>query len=149
MVRQDTRNGPEIGIGQLLTRKGRDTSKRISAGDWCVTSSGSRFSISSEERPMQKFRFGFLLAMVLTAATVSHAQSSVMDLPRQSQHAVVMQRIGLTDITINYHRPLVGGRAVWGKLVPYGEVWRSWANENTTITFSDAVSIESKPLERG
>jgi hypothetical protein len=98
---------------------------------------------------MQKLRFGFLLALVLMAATVSQAQSFVMDLPRQSQHAVVMQRIGLTDITINYHRPLVGGREVWGKLVPYGEVWRSGANENTTIAFSDAVSIEGKPLERG
>src|SRR5579863_6891136 len=98
---------------------------------------------------MQKLRFGFLLAMVLMAATISQAQSFVMDLPRQSQHAVVMQRIGLTDITINYHRPLVNGREVWGKLVPYGEVWRSGANENTTIAFSDAVSIEGKPLERG
>ena len=76
-------------------------------------------------------------------------QSLVLDLPRQSQHAVVMQRIGITDITINYHRPLVAGRKVWGGLVPYGEVWRSGANENTTITFSDPVTIEGKTLDRG
>ena len=78
-----------------------------------------------------------------------HAQSALLDLPRDSQHSVVTQRIGITDITINYHRPLVKGRAIWGKLVPYDEVWRAGANENTTITVTDAVSIEGKPLAKG
>jgi len=77
------------------------------------------------------------------------AQSFVLDLPRQSQHAEIRQRIGITDITISYHRPLVNGRKVWGGLVPYGEVWRAGANENTTITFSDPVTIEGQALERG
>ncbi|HXM19935.1 MAG TPA: DUF2911 domain-containing protein [Terriglobales bacterium] len=77
------------------------------------------------------------------------AQSAVLDLPRDSQHSVVTQRIGITDITINYHRPLVKGRTIWGKVVPYDEVWRAGANENTTITFTDAVSIEGKPLAKG
>lgn len=70
-------------------------------------------------------------------------------LPEVSQFAVVKQRIGLTDITITYHRPLVNGRKIWGVLVPYGEVWRAGANENTTIEFSDAVSVEGKPLAKG
>ncbi|HEX9254571.1 MAG TPA: DUF2911 domain-containing protein [Candidatus Angelobacter sp.] len=83
------------------------------------------------------------------AATRSNAQSAVLDLPRDSQHAKVIQRVGITDITINYHRPLVKGRKVWGGLVPYGQVWRAGANENTTIEFSDPVSIEGKPLARG
>ena len=73
----------------------------------------------------------------------------MLDLPRQSQHAQVTQRIGLTDISINYHRPLANGRPVWGKLVPYGQVWRAGANENTTITFSDPVTIEGQPLDKG
>jgi tetratricopeptide (TPR) repeat protein len=73
----------------------------------------------------------------------------VLDLPRDSQHAKVIQRVGITDITINYHRPLVKGRKVWGGLVPYGQVWRAGANENTTIEFTDPVSIEGKPLARG
>jgi tetratricopeptide (TPR) repeat protein len=73
----------------------------------------------------------------------------MLDLPRQSQHAQVMQRIGITDITVNYHRPLANGRQIWGKLAPYGQVWRSGANENTTITFSDPVLVEGKPLEKG
>jgi tetratricopeptide (TPR) repeat protein len=72
-----------------------------------------------------------------------------MDLPRDSQHARISQRIGITDITINYHRPLVKGRKVWGGLVPYGQVWRAGANENTTITFTDPVTIEGKALPKG
>jgi hypothetical protein len=82
-------------------------------------------------------------------SVVSRAQSLVLDLPRQSQHALISQRIGITDITINYHRPLVAGRKVWGGVVPYGDVWRSGANENTTITFSDPVTIEGQALDRG
>ena len=73
----------------------------------------------------------------------------MLDLPRQSQHAVVMQRIGITDITVNYHRPLANGRQIWGKLAPYGQVWRAGANENTTITFTDPVTIEGQPLDKG
>jgi len=78
-----------------------------------------------------------------------HAQSALLDLPRDSQHSVVTQRIGITDITINYHRPLVKGRTIWGKVVPYNEVWRTGANENTTIALTDPVSIEGKPLAKG
>jgi tetratricopeptide (TPR) repeat protein len=66
-----------------------------------------------------------------------------------SQRVTVSQRIGLTDITITYHRPEVGGREIWGKTVPYGKVWRAGANENTTISFSDDVTVEGKPLSAG
>jgi tetratricopeptide (TPR) repeat protein len=93
-----------------------------------------------------------VLFCLLTAAMsgVSPAQSLVLDLPRQSQRAEISQRIGITDITISYHRPLVNDRKVWGvALVPYGQVWRAGANENTTITFSDPVQIEGKPLDKG
>jgi tetratricopeptide (TPR) repeat protein len=93
------------------------------------------------------------LAIVLMATffatTRGYAQSALLDLPRDSQHAKVMQRVGITDITINYHRPLVKTRKVWGGIVPYGQVWRAGANENTTIEFSDPVSIEGKPLAKG
>ena len=90
----------------------------------------------------------FCLLMVAMSG-VSPAQSFVLDLPLQSQRAQVSQRIGLTDVTISYHRPLVNGRKVWGGLVPYGTVWRAGANENTTITFSDDVLVEGKPLDGG
>jgi hypothetical protein len=80
---------------------------------------------------------------------VSPAQSLVLDLPFPSQRAEVSQRIGITDIVINYHRPLVKDRKIWNGLVPYGKVWRAGANENTTIMFSDPVLIEGKPIDKG
>jgi tetratricopeptide (TPR) repeat protein len=61
----------------------------------------------------------------------------------------VTQTIGLTDISITYHRPGVKEREVWGKLVPYDVVWRAGANENTTISFSDEVMINGKVLPAG
>jgi len=85
----------------------------------------------------------------VTSLSLCHAQTVMLDLPRPSQHAVVTQRIGITDITVNYHRPLANGRQIWGKLVPYGEVWRAGANENTTLTVTDPVSIEGQPLDKG
>jgi hypothetical protein len=86
----------------------------------------------------------------VAAAGVSVAAAqTVLTLPEASQKASVAQRLGITDITINYHRPLVNGRKVWGALVPYGQVWRAGANENTTIAFGDAVSVEGKPLAKG
>lgn len=84
----------------------------------------------------------------LLIASASHAQS-ILNLPRPSQHALVTQRIGITDISVNYSRPLVNNRQIWGKLVPYGQVWRAGANENTTIEFADPVSVEGKPLAKG
>ncbi len=97
---------------------------------------------------MHRRRLLVLLSIFLLASFCA-AQTIMLDLPLQSQHAVVTQRIGITDITINYHRPLVNGRQIWGKLVPYGEVWRAGANENTIITFSDPVTIEGQSLDKG
>src|SRR6202162_1075984 len=90
-----------------------------------------------------------LFSGLLLVASVCSAQTVMLDLPRQSQHALITQRIGLTDITVNYHRPLVNSRQIWGKVVPYGEVWRAGANENTTVTFTDRVTIEGQPLDKG
>ncbi len=99
---------------------------------------------------MRKLCFTALITVAVAfAASACWAQSALLDLPRESQHAVLTQRIGITDITINYHRPLVKGRTIWGKVVPYGQVWRTGANENTTIKFTDPVSIDGKPLDKG
>ncbi len=103
---------------------------------------------------MHKVGLFVLLSGLLSAATLGSAQTAtgetlMLDLPRQSQHATIMQRIGITDITINYHRPLANGRQIWGKIVPYGQVWRAGANENTTITFTDPVTIEGQALDKG
>ena len=90
-----------------------------------------------------------MAAMSGAMSELSSAQSFTLDLPLQSQRAEISQRIGITDVTINYHRPLVNDRKVWDGLVPYGKVWRAGANINTTITFSDPVQIEGKPLDKG
>ena len=74
---------------------------------------------------------GFLFCLFVAArAGVSPAQSFVLDLPAASQRAEISQRIGLTEITIHYHRPLAKDRKIWNGLVPYGKIWRAGANEN-------------------
>jgi hypothetical protein len=88
------------------------------------------------------------LCLILALGETVSAQND-LNLPDVSQAAEVKQRIALTDITVKYHRPLVKGRKIWGGLVPYGQVWRAGANENTTIEFSDPVSIEGQPLAKG
>ncbi|MFQ5708137.1 MAG: DUF2911 domain-containing protein [bacterium] len=114
---------------------------------------------------MPRLKYGSLVLIVLVSLFLLHSQELFaqqrLDLPRVSPHAVVTQRIGLTDVTIDYHRPGVKGREIWGKLVPYGLVpgtpfgsgnpypWRAGANENTTITFTDDVTIEGQKLAAG
>jgi tetratricopeptide (TPR) repeat protein len=92
----------------------------------------------------------FMLAQEPANAQFKNGSQPIeLNLPRISQRAEVIQRIGLTDVKILYHSTLVGGREIWGKTVPYGKVWRSGANENTTISFTDDVTIEGKPLSAG
>ena len=105
-------------------------------------------------RTLSRLSFGFLLASLAFASSAfaqfkNGNQATEVVLPTLSQHAVITQRIGLTDVTINYHAPLVGGRKLWGEAVPYDRVWRAGANQNTTISFSDDVSVDGKPLAAG
>ncbi len=69
--------------------------------------------------------------------------------PRPSPNATVSQTIGITDVTIYYSRPGVKNRVIWGQLVPFSKVWRTGANEVTSITFSDPVKINGNPLPAG
>src|SRR3982750_2941193 len=94
--------------------------------------------------------FVLLGAIALSLFPISSASAEVgLKLPDASQAALVSQRIGLTEITISYHRPMVNGRKIWGGLVPLGEVWRAGANENTVVEFSDDVTVEGQPLPKG
>lgn len=90
-----------------------------------------------------------LIACLFVGAAAARAQSALMNLPDASQAARVTQRVGITDITIAYHRPLARGRKIFGGLVAYGQVWRAGANQNTIIEFSDPVTIEGQPLAKG
>lgn len=84
------------------------------------------------------------LALVITTSALAQVKT-----PRPSPSATLMQTVGLTDITIKYSRPGVKGRAIWGALVPYDKVWRTGANEATTIAFSDDVTVEGQKLAKG
>ena len=103
----------------------------------------------------------FLIALVL-GTLQSSAQNLTTPVDGSNRKASVSERIGLTDVTINYDRPAVKGREgkIWGQLVHYGykyqdfgtskaAPWRAGANENTTITFSTDVKIEGKTLAAG
>ena len=91
------------------------------------------------------------LVLVALCATISPAaaQGPPLALPQPSPAAIVTQQVGLTDVTISYHRPAVNKREVWGKLVPYDQVWRAGANENTTIEVSTPFTIGGKQLPAG
>lgn len=94
-------------------------------------------------------RFLPLAALVLATPLRIHGQYARLDLPRESQHGLVGQRIGTTDITIDYSRPSVKGRTIWGDVVPYDQVWRAGANENTTFTCTTDITVEGQALKAG
>ena len=89
-----------------------------------------------------------LSSVLVLSGFITYAQTDLKT-PEASQSASIMQRIGLTDISISYHSPLAKGRTIWGDVVPYNEVWRAGANENTTISFSTDVKVEGKELAAG
>ena len=69
--------------------------------------------------------------------------------PQSSPKSTVTQTVGLTEVEVNYSRPSAKGRAVFGNLVPFGKLWRTAANENTIVSFSDDVIIDGKTLKKG
>ena len=91
---------------------------------------------------------GLLLGASLLVAASAAAQPA-LTLPEASPKASINQTVGLTDVSITYHRPAVNKRKVWGDLVPYDQVWRAGANQNTTISFSSPVTVNGKPLPAG
>jgi tetratricopeptide (TPR) repeat protein len=106
---------------------------------------------------MKLIKLFFIVSVLLIAGNIS-----AQNLPQiqASPHSKVMQEVGFSEITIDYHRPAVKGREVWGKLVPYGMTnlgfgtakespWRAGANENTTISFTDDVKINGNTLKAG
>jgi hypothetical protein len=87
-----------------------------------------------------------LCTALLTGLTITQAQ---IQTPSPSPSAKVEQRIGLVDVSVEYSRPSVKGREVFGGLVPYDEVWRTGANSATKITFSDSVTIAGVGVKKG
>ena len=75
--------------------------------------------------------------------------SAQITTPQPSPSSTLKQTVGLTDVTVEYSRPSMRGRTVFGNLVPEGKLWRTGANKNTTITFSDNVTIDGQELSAG
>jgi len=89
------------------------------------------------------------MAPAPAAAPAAAPKPPALKLPRPSPNASITQTAGVTDITIKYSRPGVKGRTIWGGLVPYDKVWRTGANDATTIAFSDDVTIAGSKLAAG
>lgn len=90
-----------------------------------------------------------LVVLVFVSLLTVGLWAQEIKFPNVSQKASVTQTIGLTDVAINYYRPGVKGRVIWGDLVPYDKVWRTGANNATTIEFSNEVMIEGNKLAAG
>lgn len=89
------------------------------------------------------------LLLTLFAAFLSTFLQAQLTTPALSPSAKVEQRIGLTDVTIEYSRPSKKGRAIFGGLVPFNEPWRTGANAATKITFSDDVNVGGADVKKG
>ena len=89
-------------------------------------------------------RVASYLFMVAAIATVAHAQRIPL-----SQHGSVTQRVGRTDITVSYNRPVARGRDLFGGIVRYGRIWHPGADSATTVTFSAPVSIQGHEVAAG
>ncbi|MDO6759184.1 DUF2911 domain-containing protein [Tamlana sp. 2_MG-2023] len=89
-----------------------------------------------------------LLLLFMTCATVFSVNAQV-NTPQPSPAAKLEQKVGLTDVTLEYSRPSVKGRIIFGDLVPYSKMWRTGANKNTIITFSTEAEIDGYKLKPG
>ncbi len=89
-----------------------------------------------------------LLSLVFIMCIMFSVNAQIQT-PQPSPAIKIEQKVGLTDVTLEYSRPAMRGRTIFGDLVPYGEVWRTGANANTKINFSTDVMINGKKLEKG
>ena len=89
------------------------------------------------------------LLLFTFALTLMFSVDAQIKTPQPSPFSKVEQVVGLTDVTLEYSRPSMNGRTIFGDLVPYGKLWRAGANKNTMITFSDEVVIAGNTLKAG
>lgn len=94
-----------------------------------------------------KQKITLTLAIIILAGMSSFAQQ--IQMPQASPSAKIAQKVGLTDVTVDYSRPSTKGRKIFGELVPFGEVWRTGANGATILSFSTDVEIDGKKVPQG
>jgi len=87
--------------------------------------------------------------MLILVVGISSTINAQIKTPQPSPASKLEQVVGLTDVTIEYSRPAMRGRTIFGDLVPFGTTWRTGANANTKITFSDNVTIDGQELKKG
>lgn len=89
------------------------------------------------------------ITLFLFVGLISSFVNAQIQVPQPSPSAKIEQEVGLTNVTVEYSRPGMRGRVIFGDLVPYGEKWRTGANNNTTISFDTNVVIDGKELKAG
>ena len=87
--------------------------------------------------------------LVITACLYQNANAQSIKTPPPSPPQTVNQVFGLSSIELSYSRPGIKGRKIFGDVVPYGKVWRTGANQATTLTFGDAVTIGGTKIPAG
>lgn len=106
----------------------------------------SKNSCNKKGAKMKNIITTIILFLYITALVFPQSNDL---LPRVSPNASISQTVGYTNISISYCRPAVKGRIIWGSLVPYNQVWRTGANEATTIQFSTDVIINKVKIPAG
>lgn len=89
------------------------------------------------------------IIFVLTSIIATYVLNAQVKTPQPSPRATLTQVVGLTDVTIDYSRPSAKGRTIFGDLVPFGKMWRTGANLNSTVSFSEDVTINGNTLKKG
>lgn len=89
------------------------------------------------------------IIFILSTMIASYVTHSQVKTPAPSPKSVLTQVVGLTDVTVDYSRPSAKGRTIFGDLVPFGKLWRTGANANSTVTFSEDVVINGNTLKKG
>lgn len=87
----------------------------------------------------------YLFAFVIA----NYAIEAQVKTPQPSPKSTLSQVVGLTDVTVEYSRPSAKGRTIFGDLVPFGQLWRTGANANSTVSFSEDVVINGTTLKKG
>lgn len=91
----------------------------------------------------------FAIAIAATMMFTANESFAQLKLPAASSSQTVTQGLGIENVTLNYSRPSMNGRKIFGDLVPYNEVWRTGANTNTTLTFEGDVELNGHKLSAG
>lgn len=89
------------------------------------------------------------IAIAVIGVLTTQLAFSQLELPQASPRGKVEQKVGLMTVSVSYSRPGIKGRKIFGGLVPFGEEWRTGANDRTTLTFSDSVKLEGHEVSPG